>query len=63
MACYKSDVPETDTLQVFLTDGPVDFQKVEIKVDKDSGHKHDDYFAENEHDHDDHMKNKVEYRE
>lgn len=63
MACYKSDVSETDTLKVFLTNGPVDFQKVEIKVNKDSRHKHDDRFGENDHDNDDHMKNKDEYGE
>ena len=63
MAFYKSDVPETDTFQVFLTDRPVDFQKVEIKVDKDSGHKHDDRFGENDHDGDDHLKNKDEFGE
>ena len=69
-ACNKSDVPKTDTFQVFLTDGPGDFQKVnidiqkvEIKVDNDSMHKHDDRFGSNDSDNDDHLKNKDEFGE
>jgi len=69
-ACNKSDVPKTDTFQVFLTDGPGDFQKVnidiqkvEIKVDNDSMHKHEDRFGANDSDNDDHLKNKDEFGE
>ena len=69
-ACDKSDVPKTDTFQLFLTDGPGDFQKVnidiqkvEIKVDNDSIHKHDDRFGSNDNDNDDHLKNKDEFGE
>ena len=67
-ACDKSDVPTTDTFQLFLTDGPGDFQKVnidiqkvEIKVDNDSMHKNDDRFGSNDNDNDDHLKNKDEF--
>ena len=67
-ACDKSDVPKTDTFQLFLTDGPGDFQKVnidiqkvEIKVDNDSMHKHEDRFGANDNDNDDHLKNKDEF--
>ena len=67
-ACDKSDVPTTDTFQLFLTDGPGDFQKVnidiqkvEIKVDNDSMHKHEDRFGANDNDNDDHLKNKDEF--
>jgi len=69
-ACDKSDVPRTDSFQLFLTDGPGDFQKVnidiqkvEIKVDNDSMHKHDDRFGANDSDNDDHLKNKDEFGE
>ncbi len=69
-ACDKSDVPKTDTFQLFLTDGPGDFQKVnidiqkvEIKVDNDSMHKNDDRFGANDNDNDDHLKNKDEFGE
>jgi len=69
-ACDKSDVSRTDSFQLFLTDGPGDFQKVnidiqkvEIKVDKDSIHKHDDRFGTNDSDNDDHLKNKDEFGE
>jgi hypothetical protein len=69
-ACDKSEISRTDSFQLFLTDGPGDFQKVnidiqkvEIKVDKDSLHKHDDRFGSDDHDHDDHLKNRDEFGE
>ena len=69
-ACDKSDIARTDSFQLFLTDGPgdyqkvnIDIQKVEIKVDKDSIHKHDDRFGSEDNDNDDHLKNKDEFGE
>ncbi len=69
-ACDKSDIPKTSSFQLYLTDGPGDFQKVnidiqkvEIKVDNDSLHKDDDRFGSEDHDNDDHMKNKDEFGE
>lgn len=69
-ACDKNDAPKTSTFQLFLTDGPGDFQKVnidiqkvEIKVDNDSMHKHDDRFGANDSDNDDHLRNRDEFGE
>lgn len=69
-ACTKSSVSENSSVAVFLTDGPGDFdavnidiQKVEVKVDKDEKHKRDDNRNGMDDDKDDHMKRKDDFGE
>ena len=69
-ACTKSGVNGNSSVAVFLTDGPGDFdavnidiQKVEVKVDKDEKHKHDDNRNGLDDDKDDHLKNKDDFGE
>lgn len=69
-ACTKSGVNENSSVAVFLTDGPGDFdavnidiQKVEVKVDKDEKHKRDENRNRMDDDKDDHMKRKDEFGE
>jgi len=69
-ACTKSGVNGNSSVAVFLTDGPGDFeavnidiQKVEVKVDKDEKHKHDDNRNGLDDDKDDHMKRKDDFGE
>jgi hypothetical protein len=68
-SCSKSGVNESaSTLQVYLTDGPgeydavnIDIQKVEVKVDTNCTHKNDDNFGRNDADSDDHLQRKDDY--
>ena len=69
-ACTKSGINGNSSVAVFLTDGPGDFdavnidiQKVEVKVDKDERHKHDDNRNGLDDDKDDHLKNKDDFGE
>lgn len=69
-ACTKSGVNGNGAVAVFLTDGPGDFdavnidiQKVEVKVDKDEKHKRDDNRNGLDDDKDDHMKRKDDFGE
>ena len=69
-ACDKSEISRTESFQLFLTDGPgdyqkvnIDIQKVEIKVYKDSLSKDDDRFGSDDDDNDDHLKNRDEFGE
>lgn len=69
-ACTKSGMKGSDAVSVFLTDGPGDFdavnidiQKVEVKVDKDEKHKNDDNRNGLDDDKDDHLKNKDDFGE
>ena len=69
-SCSKTGVNNGDALQVYLTDGPGDFeavnldiQKVEVKLDNDDKHKKDDRFGDNDDDKDDHTKKKDDFGE
>jgi hypothetical protein len=69
-ACTKSGVNGNASVAVFLTDGPGDFdavnidiQKVEVKVDKDEQHKRDDNRNRLDDDKDDHLKRKDDFGE
>jgi hypothetical protein len=69
-ACTKSGLNENGAVAVFLTDGPGDFdavnidiQKVEVKVDKDEKHKRDDNRNSLDDDKDDHLKRKDDFGE
>ena len=69
-ACDKSEISKTESFQLFLTDGPgdyqkvnIDIQKVEIKVYKDDDDDDDDRFGSDDDDDDDHLKNKDEFGE
>ena len=69
-ACTKSGLNENGAVAVFLTDGPGDFdavnidiQKVEVKVDKDEKHKRDDNRNRLDDDKDDHLKRKDDFGE
>lgn len=64
-ACEKNAVDSGSNLEVFLTDGPgefdavnIDIQKVEVKVDKSEEHKDDDDHGEADEDDDDHLTNR-----
>ena len=67
-ACTKSGLNENGAVAVFLTDGPGDFdavnidiQKVEVKIDNDSLYKNDDDRCKNDDDRDDDQKRKDDY--
>lgn len=68
-SCSKSGVNESaSTLQVYLTDGPgeydavnIDIQKVEVKVDTSAKHKNDDNFGHSDADGDDHLQRRDDY--
>jgi hypothetical protein len=69
-ACTKSGLNDNGAVAVFLTDGPGDFdavnidiQKVEVKVDKDEKHKRDENRNRLDDDKDDHMKRKDDFGE
>jgi len=69
-ACTKSGVNENGAVAVFLTDGPGDFdavnidiQKVEVKVDKDEKNKRDENRNRLDDDKDDHLKRKDDFGE
>jgi hypothetical protein len=69
-SCSKNGVNNADALQVYLTDGPGDFeavnldiQKVEVKLDNDEKHEKDDRYGDNDDDKDDHTKKKDEFGE
>lgn len=69
-ACTKSGINGNGAVAVFLTDGPGDFdavnidiQKVEVKVDKDEKHKRDENRNDQDDDKDDHMKRKDDFGE
>jgi len=69
-SCTKNDMNNGDALQVYLTDGPGDFeavnidiQKVEVKLDKDEKQMKDDRFGDDDDDKDDHLKRKDGYGE
>jgi len=69
-ACTKSGMNGNGEVAVFLTDGPGDFdavnidiQKVEVKVDKDEKHKHDDNRNGMDDDRDDHLQRKDDFGE
>lgn len=69
-ACTKSGMNGNGAVAVFLTDGPGDFdavnidiQKVEVKVDKDEKHKHDDNRNGQDDDKDDHLQRKDDFGE
>lgn len=69
-ACTKSGINGNSSVAVFLTDGPGDFdavnidiQKVEVKVDKDEKHKRDDNRNGLDDDKDDHLKRKDDFGE
>lgn len=69
-ACTKSGMNDDSAVAVFLTDGPGDFdavnidiQKVEVKVDKDEKNKRDDNRNRMDDDKDDHMKRKDDFGE
>jgi hypothetical protein len=69
-SCTKNGVSGGDSLQIYLTDGPGDFeavnidiQKIEVKLDKDEKQMKDDRFGDNDDDKDDHLKRKDGYGE
>jgi hypothetical protein len=69
-ACTKSGVNGNSSVAVFLTDGPGDFdavnidiQKVEVKVDKDEKNKRDENRNRLDDDKDDHLKRKDDFGE
>jgi len=70
-ACTKNDVNASrGNVSIFLTDGPgefdsvfIDITKVEVKVDNDSLHKHQDDHGKDDDDRDDHEKRKDGYGE
>lgn len=69
-ACTKNESSGASTLSVFLTDGPgefeavnIDIRKVEVKVDNDELRKKDDNGCADDHDKDDHTKRKDEWGE
>jgi hypothetical protein len=69
-ACTKSGVNGNSSVAVFLTDGPGDFdavnidiQKVEVKVDKDEKNKRDESRNRLDDDKDDHLKRKDDFGE
>lgn len=69
-ACTKSGINGNSSVSVMLTDGPGDFdavnidiQKVEVKVDKDEKHKRDENRNGLDDDKDDHMKRKDDFGE
>lgn len=69
-SCTKNGTNGGDALQVYLTDGPGDFeavnidiQKVEVKLDKDEKQMKDDQFGDDDDDKDDHLKTKDGYGE
>ena len=69
-SCTKNGISGGDALQVYLTDGPGDFdavnidiQKVEVKLDKDEKNSRDDRFGDDDDDKDDHLKRKDGYGE
>ena len=69
-SCSKTGVNNGDAIQVYLTDGPGDFeavnldiQKVEVKLDNDDKHKKDDRFGDNDDDKDDHTKKNDDFGE
>ena len=69
-ACKKSEVNTEGSVSIFLTDGPgdydavnIDIQKVEVKVDNDQNHKHDDNFGSGDDNKDDHLKKKDDFGE
>ncbi len=69
-ACTKSGMNGNSSVSVLLTDGPGDFdavnidiQKVEVKVDKDEKHKRDDNRNGLDDDKDDHLRNKDDFGE
>jgi hypothetical protein len=67
-SCTKTGVNNGEAIQVYLTDGPGDFEavnldivKVEVKLDTDEKHEKDDRFGDNDDDKDDHTKKKDDY--
>ena len=69
-SCSKNGVNNGNAIQVYLTDGPGDFeavnldiQKVEVKLDNDDKHSKDDRFGDNDDDKDDHTKKKDDFGE
>lgn len=69
-SCSKNGVNNGNAIQVYLTDGPGDFEavnldivKVEVKLDTDEKHEKDDRFGDNDDDKDDHTKKKDDYGE
>lgn len=69
-ACDKNNVDGGSNLSLYLTDGPgefeavnIDIQKVEVKVDKHEEHKNDDRFGEGDDDRDDHLTRRDDFGE
>ena len=69
-ACDKNNVDGGSSLALYLTDGPgefeavnIDIQKVEVKVDKHEEHKHDDNFGSGDDDRDDHLNRRDDFGE
>ena len=71
-SCQKNEsaIAAKNSLSVYLTDAPGDFdsvwidiQKVEVKIDDDSTHGDDDRFGDDDDDRDDHLKRKDDFGE
>lgn len=67
IACTKG-TNKSQKLDVYLTDGPADFDAVniqilavEVKVDTSSEHRHNDHFGDNDDHRDDHLRGRDEY--
>jgi hypothetical protein len=61
ISCSKESSSSTQPLAVYLTDGPGDFdavnidiQAIDVKIDTSRGHMYDDHFGDNDADGDDH---------
>jgi len=69
-SCTKTGVNNGEAIQVYLTDGPGDFEavnldivKVEVKLDNDDKHSKDDRYGDNDDDKDDDKNKKDDYGE
>ncbi|MFN5421650.1 MAG: DUF4382 domain-containing protein [bacterium] len=69
-ACDKNAVDGGSNLELYLTDGPgefdevnIDIQKVEVKVDKDEDRRNDDNGGDGDDDRDDHLRRRDEFGE
>lgn len=69
-ACDKNNVDGGSSLSLYLTDGPgefdavnIDIQKVEVKVDNHENHRNDDDFGVGDDDRDDHLTRRDDFGE
>lgn len=67
-SCSKDDSSSSQKVDIFLTDGPGDFDavfidiaSVEVKVDTSTAHRHNDHFGDNDGHGDDHLRHRDEY--